>query len=463
MIIKTCRTSIKSVDLFLAISNEKYPMFLDSNHNFAELGRYSIIVANPFGYLKTIGNQTALYLPTGHERIIENPFKILKNILTKYKVKNNTELPFIGGAVGYLAYDLVHFIEKLPSNAIDDIQIPDMFFGLYDGGVIFDHFNDKVFIVDSGIRQNENDRILWWEEKIKKISALSVGLHTRQIPPHYHIKKDHSAFKGNMSKQEYFESILKIKEYIKNGDIYQANFTQRFSATFKEDPVQLYLQLREKNPAPFAAYLDIGDSYILSSSPERFIKLKDRIIETRPIKGTIPRGLTPAEDAKNKVILENSAKDKAELLMIVDLERNDLGKVAKVGSVQVVDLFKVEAYATVFHLVSTIRAVLDDAYDVVDLIQAMFPGGSITGAPKIRAMEIIDELEPTKRNVYTGSIGYIDFRGNTDLNIAIRTIVMKDGTAHFQVGGGIVWDSDPEKEYNETLAKGKVFFEILKS
>ncbi|TCS80338.1 aminodeoxychorismate synthase component I [Tepidibacillus fermentans] len=463
MIIKPCSISIKSVDLFEAIANEKYPMFLDSNQNFEELGRYSIIVANPFGYLKTIGNQTDLNLPTGHDRIIGNPFKILKEMLIKYKVKNNTKFPFVGGLVGYLAYDLAHFIEKLPTNTIDDIQIPDMFFGLYDGGVIFDHYNEKVFIVDSGVRENENERILWWERKIKQ-TKQSMNLHLyHDTPPYPDRKKDHSAFKGNMSKQEYFESILKIKEYIKNGDIYQANFTQRFSATFKEDPVQLYLQLREKNPAPFAAYLDIGDSYILSSSPERFIKLVDRVIETRPIKGTISRGLTPAEDAKNKSILENSEKDKAELLMIVDLERNDLGKVAKTGTVEVLDLFKVEEYTTVYHLVSTIRAVLDDGYDVVDLIQATFPGGSITGAPKIRAMEIIDELEPTKRNVYTGSIGYIDFRGNTDLNIAIRTIVIKDGTAHFQVGGGIVWDSDPVKEYDESLAKGKALFEVLKS
>ncbi len=456
MIIKECSSSIKSIDLFLAIASEKYPQFLDSNEGFANLGRYSIIAVNPFGIIKAKDGQVEVNLPNYNKIIIDDPFQVLNHLLQKYKVENTTDLPFIGGAIGYLSYDLVHHIENLTIHTEDDINIPDLFFCLYDGGVIFDHLYHKIYIVDSEIRNNSEKRIKWWKDHIQNAKKYKQPLNKRNS------NKKVNLFQSNMSKQEYLENINRIKSYIQKGDIYQANFTQRFTTTLKEKPIELYLQLREKNPAPFAAYISSVDSTILSSSPERFIRLKNRLIETRPIKGTISRGSTPEEDIKNRNLLINSEKDKAELLMITDLERNDLGKVAKIGSVQVTELFKVEKYATVYHLVSTIQAVLDEHFDAIDLIKATFPGGSITGAPKIRAMEIIDELEPTTRNVYTGSIGYIDFSGNVDLNIVIRTIVIKNDIAYFQVGGGIVWDSDPEEEYNETLAKGKALFEVLK-
>jgi para-aminobenzoate synthetase component 1 len=231
------------------------------------------------------------------------------------------------------------------------------------------------------------------------------------------------------------------------------NLTQRFEADLKTHPRCLYQVLRKINPAPFAAFIDFGEVKIVSSSPERYLKLVNRHVEARPIKGTMPRGKTPQEDKKNRRILENSEKDKSELLMIVDLERNDLGRVSKAGSVKVTELFKLEVYPTVFHLVSTITSELREDKDAVDLIKASFPGGSITGAPKIRAMEIIDELEPTARGVYTGSIGYIGFNGDMDLNIAIRTFVYKNGKVYFQAGGGIVWDSDNASEYEETFHK----------
>src|SRR3712207_514521 len=268
---------------------------------------------------------------------------------------------------------------------------------------------------------------------------------------------------SNFTKEGYIEAIEKIRNYIKCGDIYQANMTQRFQCDINEEPYDIYARLRKINPAPFASFMDFKDGYIVSSSPERFIKIKDRYIETRPIKGTCPRGKSPEEDKKNKEGLLSSEKDKAELLMIVDLERNDIGKISKPGSVKVTELFHLETYPTVHHLVSTVVGEIKDELDVVDCIKETFPGGSITGAPKIRSMEVIDELEPNQRNIYTGSIGYIGFNGDADLNIAIRTIICKDKKAYFQVGGGITWNSNAELEYQETLHKAKALIEVLEN
>jgi len=266
----------------------------------------------------------------------------------------------------------------------------------------------------------------------------------------------------NMTKEAYIQSIKKIKEYIKAGDIYQVNMTQRFETELRTKPLALYSNLRKINSAPFGAYLDYGDYQILSSSPERFMKLEKGQLSTRPIKGTRPRGETLAEDLRLKEALVKSEKDQAELLMIVDLERNDFSKVAKTGTVKVPEIFVIEEYPTVFHLVSKVVCELDDGFDAIDCLINAFPGGSITGAPKIRAMEIIDELEPTQRNIYTGAIGYIDFNGDMDLNIVIRTMLIKNNNVYFQVGGGIVWDSDAEDEFQESLDKGKALVEALK-
>jgi para-aminobenzoate synthetase component 1 len=285
--------------------------------------------------------------------------------------------------------------------------------------------------------------------------------YAKEDKPLLSINEEHP-FRGNFAKEGYMDALDAIHEYIRAGDIYQTNLTQRFQCQLQLEPLELYGLLRKINPAPFASYLDFGQGQIVSSSPERFIQVKGRSIETRPIKGTMPRGKNPQEDAANKKILENSEKDKAELLMIVDLQRNDVGKICKSGTVKVPELYKLETYETVFHLVSTVTGELKDDISPVDCVRATFPGGSITGAPKIRAMEIIDELEPTQRNIYTGSIGYLGFNGDLDLNIVIRTIICKDGEGYFQVGGGIVWDSDNQLEYEETYHKGKALFEALK-
>jgi para-aminobenzoate synthetase component 1 len=262
-------------------------------------------------------------------------------------------------------------------------------------------------------------------------------------------------------KSGYLQAVQRIKDYIESGDIYQVNLTMRFTARCQLRPFETYQLLRRINPAPFAAYLDFGQGHILSSSPERFVQIRNRRVQTRPIKGTRPRGKTPAEDLANRQELADSPKDQAELLMIVDLERNDLGKVCKPATVEVTELFKLETYATVYHLVATVEGELEDDLDAIDCIKALFPGGSITGAPKIRAMEIIDELEPVQRGIYTGAIGYIGFDGQTDFNIAIRTIILTEDHAFFSAGGGVVWDSDPHMEYEEIMHKSKALLATL--
>jgi para-aminobenzoate synthetase component 1 len=257
------------------------------------------------------------------------------------------------------------------------------------------------------------------------------------------------------------EAVEKVREYIRNGDIFQANLSQRFEVSLATNPYAIYRRLRSINPAPFAAYLNFDDVKIISASPERFLKLDGDIIQTRPIKGTRPRGKTAVEDERLANELLSSEKDRAENVMIVDLERNDLGRVASYGSVIVPELTALESYATVFHLTSTVEGRLADGKDRVDLLKATFPGGSISGAPKVRAMEIIEEIEPTRRSVYTGAIGYLGFDGGMDLNIAIRTIMAVRNKMYFQAGGGIVFDSDPESEYNETLDKASALMQAL--
>ncbi|WP_286317248.1 aminodeoxychorismate synthase component I, partial [Romboutsia ilealis] len=268
---------------------------------------------------------------------------------------------------------------------------------------------------------------------------------------------------SNFTKNEFENAVRKVQDYIKQGDIYQANLTQRFSGKTTLSSYELYRDLRKFSPAPFGAFLNFEHSHILSNSPERFIKCVDKKVETRPIKGTRPRGKNIEEDLRLQDELRNSEKDRAELLMIVDLERNDIGRISKIGSVKVPELFIIEPYANVNHLVATVVGEIEEDKDCIDVIKATFPGGSITGAPKIRAMEIIDELEPTQRNVYTGAIGYIGFNGDMDLNIAIRTIVKQDDNVYFQVGGGMTWDSNPEDEYQETLDKAQSIMKALRS
>ncbi len=443
-------TDLDAFEIYKIFYEDRYSIFLDSGMDRERLGKYSFISANPFLEIESKNDQIIIR-ENGREMLYQgNPFIHLKENLSKYHIKNDTNLPFVGGAVGFLSYDLCHHLEKLPLTVEDDLNLPDFIIGFYDGIVIFDHNNNKVYVASAGFpeekaAQNKINEIKRRIEKNKKIDLQ-----------HLDFKYSHNKPRliSNFTQKEYYRAIEKVRKYILQGDIYQMNMTQRFSTLINKHPLNIYDRLRTINPAPFASYLNYGDMQVISSSPERFLQLRDGTIETRPIKGTLPRGKNSKQDERNKRKLLKSKKDRAENLMIVDLLRNDIGRVCKFGSIRVPELFCLETYPTVFHLVSTVTGKLREDQDAVDCIMATFPGGSITGAPKIRSMEIIDELEPTCRHVYTGSIGYIGFDGNMDLNIVIRTILIKNDQAYYQVGGAIVWDSVPEKEYQETLDKG---------
>lgn len=443
--IREIKTKLNSFEIFTIFRNEKDSFILDSAMDKEKLGRYSFISSQPFKVLR-------------YKNTDENPLENLKKELDKYKVTNETNLPFIGGAVGYLSYDLGNYIEKLPRTAIDDIEMPDMYFGFYNHVIVIDHLKEKTYIATPEIDIKVEEKIITdIEEKIlreEKKGIDNICYQEKDIKP--------IQLKSNFTKGEFKNAVQNVREYIRQGDIYQANLTQRFSGETELTSFELYRDLRRFSPAPFGAFLNFEEAHILSNSPERFIRCIDKRIEARPIKGTRPRGKNKEEDLKLQEELKNSEKDRAELLMIVDLERNDIGRISKTGSVKVPELFVIEPYANVNHLVSTVVGELKDDKSATDIIKATFPGGSITGAPKIRAMEIIDELEPTQRNVYTGSIGYIGFNGDMDFNIAIRTIIKKDKKVYFQVGGGMTWDSDPDEEYQETLDKAKSIMKALR-
>ena len=349
--------------------------------------------------------------------------------------------------MGYFAYDAGLILEDIPSLSLDDLNLPDILLGFYENVIVWDHIEKKAWV----IYREEREKEFLWE-------ALSKE---KWISPQGKL----GDFKSNFTKEGYMEAIRRAKEYIRQGDIYQVNLSQRFSIKCSYSPLLYFLLLSRINPSFFSAYLNFPPLTVVSCSPERFLYLENNVIQTRPIKGTRPRGRNKEEDEFFKRELEESEKDKAELVMIVDLERNDLGKISKKGTVRVKSLREIEAHPTVFHTVATIEGEVKKELTPLDILRACFPGGSITGAPKIRAMQIIEELEPTRRSVYTGSIGYISFHGRMDFNIAIRTIIFKEGYAYFQVGGGIVADSSPEKEYQETLDKGLGImrtFEVLK-
>lgn len=451
-------------EIFSLFVNDKHPFWLDSSLPGGKMGRYSFMGSRPFLVLMTKGRRIWQKENSKVKRSEGNPFAALRKCLGRFLVeKENIPFPLPGGAVGFFSYDLGRMVEKLPQLAVDDLGVPDIFLGFYDKLLAVDHAENRFFLLATGLPLQGKEAAAKAETDLKCLEEKLRNLPCVRLKDPWSEKNVSAAeIKTRFSTAEYRKAVEKIKDYIAAGDIYQANMTQRLEAPLKMEPFQLYRRLRRSNPAPFASYLDCGGGLrVLSSSPERFLLLEDGMVETRPIKGTRPRGRTPEEDKKNREELLSSEKDRAELVMIVDLERNDLGRVCSYGSVRVPELIVLEEYATVFHLVSTVKGKLAPQKDIVDLLKATFPGGSITGAPKIRAMEIIEELEPVRRGIYTGSIGYIGFDGRADLNIAIRTLVNKNDRLYLQVGGGIVADSDPQLEYEETLHKAKALLKSL--
>jgi len=464
-LVEEISTPFSAAEVFGHFHQEPFAFFLDSGMDPAKLGRYSFIGWDPFLVLKSRGDELTLLAAGREERQRGNPFRALGELLDRYRLDpGGAHAPLAGGVVGYLSYDLCHFIENVPGKAIDDLQLPECCLGFYDVVVTFDHLQQRTYIASSGFpEQDEGRRLKRARERLEQVRDRIAHARPRlpgQCPP----PPGNSLAampRSNFTHQEYLRAVEMSREYIVSGEIYQVNLSQRFESRLTTHSYDLYRRLRTINPAPFAAYLNCGEVTVLSASPERFLKLDGDRVETRPMKGTRPRGRLAAEDAALAAELRNSIKDRAENVMIVDLERNDLGRVCRIGTVNVSDLCTLEEYATVFQLTSCVEGRLADGKSRIDLLEACFPGGSITGAPKIRAMEIIDELEPTRRSVYTGSIGYLSFSGQMDLNIVIRTILAKKDRVYFQVGGGIVYDSDPEAEYQETLHKAKALFQAL--
>lgn len=447
------------MELFEKIARSPYPFFLDSSQYSQSIGRFSFFGSDPFLIFKSKADR-AVIIKDGKEEMIrcEDPFSILRGLFNRFRLDSKRGLPFPCGGVGYFSYDLKDFLEKLPSRATDDLGMPDCAIAFYDLVITHDNLKKKTFITSSGLPETGAKGRKRALRRVKETMSL---LKSRPAKVSGKIVRIPAEMRSNFTKEAYMEALQKAKHYIRKGDVYQVNLSQRFETSLAEEPLSVYKRLRAFCGAPFSAYLDTGEAVILSSSPERFLFKKGRYIETRPIKGTRPRGADAAEDAELEKKLLGSTKDRAEHIMIVDLERNDLGRVCEYGSVRPSGTFRLEKYANVFHLVTTVSGRLKKGIDAIDCIRATFPGGSITGAPKIRSMEIIEELEPVKRGVYTGAIGYISFSGGMDLSIAIRTFVVKGRDVYFQVGGGIVADSDPEKEYEETLHKASGLIEAL--
>jgi para-aminobenzoate synthetase component 1 len=365
------------------------------------------------------------------------------------KTKADYDLPFNGGWLGYFGYDLGRTIENIPTRAIEDINLPQMAIGLYLDALIYDKQQQSWFYVS----QPNTDRLALYEQYLNTHANSQVNTQSFAL---------NSDWQSNMSETEYAAKFAQIEEYLKSGDCYQINLAQRFNAQFEGSPWAAYIKLREANKAPFSSFINHPQGAILSISPERFISVNNNVVETKPIKGTLPRKADALEDQRQAQILAASAKDRAENVMIVDLLRNDLGKVAKPGSVHVPSLFAIESFPAVHHLVSTVTSELDEGKTAVDQLKAAFPGGSITGAPKIRAMEIIEELEPHRRSIYCGSIGYLSACGNMDTSITIRTLVCHKAQIYCWAGGGIVADSKVELEYQETYDKVNKILPLLK-
>lgn len=438
-----------SATLFARIKHKPWAVYLDSGQPGSQYGRYDIIAADPLITLSTNGDQTEVRDDTGTHISAADPFLLLKQALAPYAMPV-CELPFCGGAIGYFGYDLVRSLEHLPTLAIDAEHMPQMMVGVYDWAVIVDHREQRAWLVSQG--KNAQTYENW--------PALCALFETPERDIYSEFKLT-SSITSNMDLPAYTVAFDKIQNYISAGDCYQVNLAQRFVAKAEGDAWAAYLHLRSISPAPFLAYMNYPDLQVLSGSPERFLQVSGSHVETRPIKGTRPRSANTEEDSKNAAELKASPKDRAENLMIVDLLRNDISKSCAVGSVQAKNLFKLESFANVHHLVSTVTGKLAPDKTAIDLLRGCFPGGSVTGAPKLRAMEIIEELEPHRRGLYCGAIGYIGFDGNMDTNIAIRTAVYSNGEIRFWAGGGIVADSELQKEYRETWDKASSMLALM--
>ncbi|WP_449538351.1 anthranilate synthase component I family protein [Ferdinandcohnia sp. Marseille-Q9671] len=425
--------------------NEPYHMLLESGRG----GRYSMMGIKPFAVVQ--GNENTLTITTGnHTTHLEgDPLTLFMDWMKTYQTDHQPNLPdFQGGALGFISYDYARYIEKLPKLARDDLETPDLYFLLFDDVFVYDHSNQELWLITHDEISNQKQAMARLQD------YMNMWLQANDVSEEKTFEgRCNEFFSVSFSEQEFIMAVEKAKHYISQGDVFQVNLSVRQSRELRTHPQAIYNTLRKLNPSPYMAYMQVPDFHIVCGSPELLVKKKGKEVSTRPIAGTRSRGKDASEDKRLADELINNEKERAEHVMLVDLERNDLGRVCECGTVMVDEFMVIEKYSHVMHIVSHVTGTLAEGKDRADIIKATFPGGTITGAPKVRTMEIIEELEPVHRGIYTGAIGWIGFSGDMELNIAIRTMFVKDNIAHVQAGAGVVIDSDPKQEYKESLKK----------
>jgi len=440
------------VSAFLKVNRGGYSFLLESVEGGQQLARYSFIGTEPYKVLTTRGEDKT------------DPLPLIAEELSKYKIVPVSGLPrFCGGAVGYLAYEMVTRFEELPSPDRDPLSLPESLFMFVDTMLVFDHVTHKIKVLSHV--HLDGDIEAAYQKAIDRIDNL-VDRLSQPLPPSQHTKAtthpmSNNRLSSNFSKEEFKESVLKIKQYITAGEAIQVVLSQRLAQPIDVAPFEIYRALRTINPSPYMFFLDFTDFHIIGASPEILVRVEDGMVMTRPLAGTRPRGKTPAEDVMLEQELRSDEKERAEHIMLVDLGRNDIGRVSEPGTVEVSDLMEVVRYSHVMHLVTFVQGRLRRALTAFDALRACFPAGTVSGAPKIRAMELIAELEPEKRGPYAGAVGYFSFSGNMDMAIAIRTMVVTKGIAYTQAGSGIVYDSVPEREYEETMNKARALLNAI--
>jgi len=440
----------------------KYSFLLESVEGGENIARYTFTGANPEEVFRARGTNCAIESAGRVQRSVENPIELLRKLTSRYRPVRVPGLPpLIGGAIGYFAYDMVRLIENIPASGADELGLDDCVMMFYRGLVVFDHVRHRVWVIQNVFTEGKGSLRQKYDAAAREIRRTRAKLEgplprapkTKTLRP--------LRIKSNFTRPQYLAAVNKAKSYIRAGDIFQVVPSQRFSAQTSADPFEIYRALRVVNPSPYLYFLKLGDVSVVGSSPEMLVKVQNRKVSYRPIAGTVPRGRTESEDQTFEKNLLADPKERAEHIMLVDLGRNDLGRVCEYGSVTVDQLMFVERYSHVMHLVSSLSGKLREGLDCFDALMACFPAGTVSGAPKIRAMQIIDELEPTRRGIYAGAILYLDFSGNLDSCIALRTLVAKNGRAYIQAGGGVVADSVPAREYQETVNKARAIVSAL--
>jgi len=452
------------VSAFRKIDDGRYSFLLESIEGGEKWARYSFLGSSPEVIIRSKGNTVETLYADGSSRREEvaDPLEFLRDHLDRFAPVEVDGLPrFFGGAVGYVGYDMVRYFERLSLEKPAELDAFDSYFVITDTILVFDTIRQKIKVVSNAHLENGTTPEAAYEQAKTKIDAIIRKLRTPLDPASAPCSTRKTEFVSNVRREDFEESVVKAKEYVKAGDVIQVVLSQRFSADLSVEPLDIYRILRTLNPSPYMFFLRLDDTLVVGASPEVMVRKEGGQVELRPIAGTRPRGKTRDEDVRLEQELLDDPKERAEHVMLVDLGRNDLGRVCRTGTVKVSELMVVERYSHVMHIVSNVQGELEGKMDAFDVLRATFPAGTLSGAPKVRAMEIIEELEPVRREIYGGAVGYFSFSGNMDMAIAIRTLVVKDGRIHLQAGAGIVADSDPASEYQETVNKARAVVKAI--